>query len=333
MPNVYHTPAQWDGLGKALSNQDLTSIPRVGSDQPLTPQQCAALVNVYAASCQVRDGGKPSNRNENLYFEPQRAEDMLFRFRPPQPRTVFIPSDSLSVPNINRSQPQSFQSTDLSQKLGEEPLLRSPHKVRVSMDPIVDQRLVRAANRHLNPSPLPLECIAEWNVMLDGLYEVVRGADLEYEGDLAGAARLHTVEMCNRFLSQRHHFLRHTRSGDTLGVRSRDTPDQNKPAWGLAEGSRDHSIADFRLKQGEKLLAIMEYKRLRVLPNDIMKRLVTAASQTNTKDGTLGFSFWIDEVERTGKGPSYAVETDNDDLNKDDCKSLRRALLQVSYAL
>ena len=227
--------------------------------------------------------------------------------------------------STNASVPTSNSCTDLTAKFtGHSYLRREQGGIRFSFNILsthtIEQVLANNVDDqpHSNTIPARVEddklvkFLSDWLLVLSTDHGIKPGADLHYEQDQSGAARILLAELANIFF----------RCGDNFS-NGNYWPELNPPQWNTAKQERTSAITDWALVYEGRVLAFLEWKRLRVLSDSDMQAILSGAqsiSSTNIPRGR-GFVLFIEDG---------TIKVLPENLNRTLTRNAKKACLQVS---
>ena len=266
----------------------------------------------------------PLSRNYTGAHEPKSRAECVWRYVAPE-----YPN---GLTSLSASGPLGTSTTDLANAFSSEPrLTKETGGVVVTHDIFVDVFLHRALARNITmppisspdaPRPSELDSqsrafVGEWIVMLDGLERVCRDADLHYESDQMGAARLFLAQLANIFCLDPDNFT------DVPGIGRRNA--SAVPAWTTAQQEKFKGLTDWCLRLLHDKLAFMEIKRKKALKDEHFTKLYDQSQPMLQRLGVGDeLRFWIEK-----KGSRFEVVTNSPELNQSSNRPVRNALLQV----
>ena len=247
---------------------------------------------------------RPSARAIAGEHEPVTPIECIFRFSQPP------------LPDLPTSNDAGVGDTtaDLLKQFKDHPALQPSTGITVSRDPNVDETLIQRLEERISSSTdrddEADDWLAKWNTLLNTMYDLSQNAELHYESEQVGAARIGLIEAANIYMARQRNFV------------PPYTPLVcQAPSWSMAQLEKRPLLTDWTLKTDGQTHAILQWKRRSALSDASLEQFARQI-RIPTADP---LRFWIE----TRAGASEVV-TNRAKLNGPAYEPLRLALLQVS---
>lgn len=251
-------------------------------------------------------------------YEPRSRADCVFRHVPPS----F--SSGVSDHTHSVSQPTGTSSANLAVYLHRVPALSQPDQGILLCSSTINQWLYRYLRESIPEDPTLgssdtdaafLLFLRKWMSILDGMEEVIEDAELHYEAEQMGAARVSMAELANIFNNDADNW-RAPAASETCAQ------------WTIARLERKKAITDWVCNARGLILAVFECKRRRVLPSDhirdAMNRITNVAEDIR---------LYLTQVTGPRGGTTWSVACTDVVLNEGRFANFRLSMLQVCAVL
>lgn len=306
MPLFYAHPEIWDAWRDQLQliSAGLETMPESAGKN---------LMAAHLRSFSELDRSR-STRMTHGDYEPRNRYECLTRHVPPE---IFPGNPDL---HANTTGPTSRNSTDLCDLAAKLPPMQDS---QVGLSVRLDPDIIFLLRDHLDstiPPPVAfpeldqasLAFLRRWVTMLDGTVDAMRQAELHYEAEQMGAARLYLAELVSVY------------NNDPVNLRNSPPPDR-VPQWVIREPKKAKMLTDWICKFNDHIIALFEGKRPTALPTDL---LVEATAHLLTRRGQR-FRMHLVNTGSTAAERSWKILTDTNTLNDPRYKPLLLSLLQA----